>query len=123
MSVMTPMRNPRRMPFFTQLLTRQPEGSFSSGSAARTSPAFSASLKDWKSAACAGRYFSGGWSKSCSMSCSICSCSMHLPQEASGFEHATDFLQTFCFGSYERETPDWFEQAHFGHGGFGWTRI
>src|SRR5271156_70267 len=119
MSVMAPMRKPRRMPFFTQPLTRQPDGDFSSGSAARTSPAFSASLNDWKSARCAGRYFSGGWSKICSMSCSICCCSMHLPQESNGFEYAANFLQIFCFGSDERETPDRFEQAHFGHGGFG----
>src|SRR5277367_1014964 len=123
MSVMAPMRKPRRMPFFTQALTRQPDGDFSSGSAARASPAFNASLNDWKSAKCAGRYFAGGWSKSCSMSCSICCCGMHLPQEADGFEYAADFFQVFDFGRHEREAPDRLEQAHFGHSGFGGAGI
>ena len=50
MSTMAPMRNPSRMPFFTQPFTRQPPGDAASGSAARTVPAFSASLNSWNSA-------------------------------------------------------------------------
>src|SRR5271154_3898336 len=123
MSVTAPMRNPSRMPFFTQALTRQPDGDFSSGSAARTSPAFRASLNDWNSARCRGRYLAGGWSKICSMSCSICCCSMHLPHESDGFENVPDFFQVFDFRRHERETPDGLEQAHFGHGGFGGAGI
>src|SRR5271156_2931856 len=123
MSVITPMRNPRRMPFFTQALTRQPDDDCSSGSAARTSPAFSASLKDWNSAKCRGRYLAGGWSKICSMSCSICCCSMHLPHEADGFEYVADFFEIVDSWRHEWEPPHWLEQAHFGHGGFGGAGI
>src|SRR5580704_8171706 len=119
MSVMAPMRNPRRMPFFTQALTRQPDDDFSSGSAARTSPEFSASLKDWNSARCAGRYLAGGSSKSCS----ICCCSMRLPHEADGFEYVADFFEIFGSWRHQRETPDRLEQAHLGHGGFGGAGI
>src|ERR1700733_3401795 len=43
-STIAPIRNPRRMPFFTQGFTRQPDGEDASGCAARSSPSFSASL-------------------------------------------------------------------------------
>src|ERR1700733_12423361 len=43
-STTAPMRNPSRIPFFTQPFTRQPTGDAPSGSAARTEPSFSASL-------------------------------------------------------------------------------
>ena len=42
MSTTAPMRNPSRMPFFTQAFTRQPLCADASGSAARIAPAFSA---------------------------------------------------------------------------------
>src|ERR1700691_4448051 len=119
MSAMAPMRKPSRMPFFTQALTRHPEGDFSSGWAARSSPAFSASLKDWNSAVCAGRYFAGGCSNSCLIFCP----SMHLPQQADGFKHSADFFEIFDFGRHERKTPDGLKQAHFSHRGFGWAGI
>ena len=51
-STIAPMRKPSRTPFFTQALTRQPEGCAESGSAARIAPAFSASLKRWNSEKC-----------------------------------------------------------------------
>jgi hypothetical protein len=44
MSMMTPIRKPSRIPFFTQALVRQPPCELVSGSAERTSPRFSASL-------------------------------------------------------------------------------
>src|SRR4051794_6059128 len=49
------IRNPRRIPFFTQGLTRQPVRADESGSAARISPEFSFCLNAWKSSnACSG---------------------------------------------------------------------
>src|SRR5438128_1607786 len=45
MSTMSPKRKPRRMPCFTQTLTRQPVGEEASGSAARTLPSDSSSRK------------------------------------------------------------------------------
>ena len=89
-------------------------GDFSSGSAARTSPAFSASLNDWKSAAVQREYVSGGWRRAAQFVAAACT----SPEEASGFERPRIFWRFSCFGSDEREAPNWFEQAHFGHGGF-----
>src|SRR5258705_12532408 len=45
MSTTSPKRNPRRMPCFTQTLTRQPVGDDGSGSAERTLPSESSSRK------------------------------------------------------------------------------
>ena len=50
MFTMEPMRKPRRIPFFTQALVRQPVGEAGSGSAARIVPRFRDSLNDVKSA-------------------------------------------------------------------------
>ena len=52
MSTIPPMRNPSRIPFFTHGLTRQPVFEDESGSAARTAPVFSASLRRANSAKC-----------------------------------------------------------------------
>ena len=52
MSTIAPMRNPSRMPFFTQVFTRQPLRADASGSAERIAPSFSACLNRSKSAKC-----------------------------------------------------------------------
>src|SRR3982074_1439327 len=46
-STIVPIRNPTRIPFFTQVLTRHPERADRSGSAARASPEFKEFLKSW----------------------------------------------------------------------------
>src|SRR5258708_14979199 len=62
-STMEPRRKPRRIPFLTQALVRQPVGEEESGSAARRSPRFRESLKDEKSVWCSAVYADGGASK------------------------------------------------------------
>ena len=54
-STMSPNLKPRRMPCFTQVLTRQPSGLDASGSAARTAPDDSASRSCAKAARAASR--------------------------------------------------------------------
>src|SRR4051794_16572455 len=59
-STIPPMRKPRRIPFFTQLFTRQPDGCDGSGSAARTAPEFRSRRNEEKTARCSSVYFEGG---------------------------------------------------------------
>src|SRR5580765_8566217 len=99
MSMLTPMRNPSRMPFFTQALTRQPVGLAASGSAARNSPRSIAARKLSKSARWAAVYAAGLLSKSCSISV----CMGHT--ESAGFEHLFDFGLTGGGGRDERQAP------------------
>src|SRR5436853_6462008 len=52
MSTMPPIRKPRRIPFFTQLFTRQPDDCAESGSAARTAPVLRRYRNEEKMARC-----------------------------------------------------------------------
>src|ERR1700675_3769992 len=113
MPTTAPMRNPSRIPFFTQAFTRQPVGELTSGSAARMLPSFSPSLNVWKCRKCSPSYRSGGLSKSDS----ICVCNMLVSHEAQAFEHAADFLLVFRLGGEKREPPHRLQQTHRSHGG------
>src|SRR5436190_14081623 len=96
MSTTAPMRKPRRMPFLTQPLTRQPLGVEGSGSAARILPAFSAFLKSWKRRKCSSTYAGGLYSNSFSIS----ACNGHSPasQQARGIQHGFDLFHAFGLG-------------------------
>src|SRR5690349_1773899 len=112
MATTAPMRKPSRMPFLTQLFTRQPVGELASGSAARILPSFNPSLNFWKRRECSWVYRSGGLSKSDS----ICSGNMPLSDEAQTFQHAADFLFVFGTRRTEWKPPDRLEQTHRRHG-------
>src|SRR5579872_6688604 len=118
-STVAPIRNPSRMPFFTQALTRQPFGALASGSAARTSPALSASLNCRNNATCFSEYEPGFSSKSRSIS----ACSISLPDQADAFEHAANLCHVLHLWRDERQAPDGLKQTHRSHGGFHGNRI
>src|SRR5215831_12417796 len=111
MSMLTPMRKPSRMPFFTQALTRQPVGLAASGSAARNSPRSIAARKLLKSARCSDVYAAGLLSKSCSISV----CMGH--KKSAGFEDLFDFGLAGGSGRDQGQAPHGFEEAHHGHCG------
>src|SRR5436309_14841184 len=105
---MEPSLKPSRIPFLTQLFTRQPLDCELSGSAARTAPAFSACLKRPKRAKCSGVYCCGGLSKTCSIEC------------------CNGFLNLFlaCGGRLRHgKTIDRFEKTHDGHAPLHRNRI
>src|SRR2546425_2590800 len=105
---MVPMRKPSRMPFLTQALARQPVLEDESGSAARISPRFSASLNSRKRRKCSSVYCAGGSSNSRS----ICDGNMRSLGEPQRFENAADARTIFRLGWNERQPPHGFEQAH-----------
>src|SRR5260370_7129784 len=111
MATIAPMQKPRRMPFLTQLFTRQPLGEAVSGSAARMLPSFSPSLNCWNSCRCLSLYRSGGLSKSDS----ICSGNMPLSHEAKTLEHAADFLLVFRTRRTKRKAPYRLHPSHSRH--------
>src|SRR5262245_51758783 len=120
MSTIAPMRKPSKMPFFTQVLTRQPVGEDGSSSAARTSPRLSASLKARNSARCSSVYCAGGASKSCS----ICDGCMHsLSDQPQRFQHTANACLVCRAWRNERKAPDRLQQAHLCHCGFHRTGI
>src|SRR5580692_4900795 len=82
-STVAPIRKPSKMPFLTQAFTRQPVFADESGSAARISPEFKASLKHWKRSRCCCVYSAGFFSNSCSIS----AFSINLLHQAERFEH------------------------------------
>src|SRR5580698_7868878 len=111
-----PMRRPDRMPFLTQMFTRQPLGVDPSGSAERIAPRLRASLNRAKS------------SKSCSVNvpaflsnrASILVC-MRAPgrgQEAARPQNGRDLLAARFGGRSHGQSPHRLQQAHHGHGAF-----
>src|ERR1035438_236445 len=129
-SVLTPMRNPSRMPFLTQALTRQPVAAAASGSAARTMPALRAARNFTKSARWAAVYAEGFWSKSCSMSVCIIASSRDQSRDRQGAvfllmhqqprrrQDSLDFGQVGPAGRHHGKAPDGLHEAHQGHRGF-----
>src|SRR6185437_16328139 len=107
-STIAPIRKPSRIPFFTQALTRQPVGAVESGSAARTSPRFSASLNARNNAKCSWVYCAGGASNSCS----ICDGCMHsLGNQVQRREHAANPRLIFCARRNQRQPPHRLQQV------------
>src|SRR3972149_4069017 len=96
------MRKPSRIPFFTQPLTRQPDGADASGSAARTTPEFSAAMNCSNRRAWSSPYLPGGLSKANS----IDSCNMFAPAQAQGFQYTANFLHRFRTGRATRPGAD-----------------
>src|SRR3989440_6902624 len=109
MSVISPMRKPRRMPLFTHELTfHLPD---SSRSAARTRPRLSAFLKSLKTA----RSFSVNLVLSCATSSSIHSRSMCAPlHQPKCAEHFTHTLAALLLNGNEWETKVLFKQTQRG---------
>src|SRR4051812_33598204 len=105
MSTTPPIRNPRRMPFFTQALTRQPVGEDESGSAARILPSLSAILNWPKTSKCCFVYCSGLLSKRSS----ILACNSGAPdrlQQSRGLQNFLDALQALRFGRAHGQAKD-----------------
>ena len=67
-STTAPIRSPARMPFFTQMFTRQPLRVDASGSAERIVPAFSAALNRAKSSKSCSVNVPAFFSNNCSIS-------------------------------------------------------
>src|ERR1700733_10473023 len=111
MSTIEPMRKPSKIPFFTQPFTRHPVFAAGSGSAARTSPRFSASLNSPNRRKCSSLYCAGGSSNSRS----ICDGSMHSLGESQRSEHVAHPRQVFRLRRHQWQPPARSEQAHFRH--------
>src|SRR5215510_1481625 len=109
---MVPMRNPSRIPFFTQGFTRQPVRERSSGSAERTAPLFSASLNCSKTMRCSSEYPSGGWSNSASMRDANGSGNGGPLSELQRFQYSLNALEILPFGSNHGQAPHRIEHAH-----------
>src|SRR5215813_1688203 len=120
---MVPMRNPSRMPFFTQGFTRQPVRERSSGSAARTVPLFRASLNCSKTMRCSSEYPSGGWSNSPSMRDANGGGNGGPLSELERFQYGLDALEILPFGSDERQAPYGIEHAHQSERGLHWDWV
>ena len=103
------------MPFFTQAFTRQPVFADASGSAARISPAFSASLNCWNRLAMLVACTAPDFRRT---SCSISACSIDLLDQAQGFEHAANFREIFRLHRHQRQPANRFAEAHQRHARF-----
>src|ERR1700691_4586272 len=113
-STVAPMRKPSRMPFFTHGFTRQPVAVDESGSAARISPEFSASLNSANNRTSPCPYSPGFSSKSFS----ILSRSMDVLEQPDGFERAANFRQFFGLRRHEGPPPGGLAHPHQRYRGF-----
>src|SRR5580704_11790108 len=120
MSTVTPMRKPIKIPFFTQVFTRQPILTDGSGSAARTSPAFNACLNFWKRWKCSLLYISGRWSNSCSISACMHAPAGHQPESLQNF---FDPCEIRGAGRAHWQPPHRFQQSHQRHRSLHRNRI
>src|SRR5579871_840874 len=111
-STTVPILKPSRMPFLTQMFTRQPAAALASGSAERMAPSFRACLKRANNAKCSSVNLDGFSSNSFSIS--VC---MHAPaQHPARLQNSFDFCPA-CFGrSRHRQAPHGLQQSHHGHG-------
>src|ERR1035437_7642657 len=114
MSILTPMRNRSRMPFFTHGLTRQPVAAAGSGSAARMLPAVRAARNCVNSSRSAAVSAAGLWSKRFS----ILARNGSPSEQPGGLQHAFDFTQVVLAGWHHGEAPYGFQQTHQRHRGF-----
>src|SRR5580692_10823073 len=116
MSTIVPMRNPRTMPFFTQVLMRHPLGCEGSGSAARTRPAFNSSLNARNSRRSSSEYVAGFESYKvsiCFSSNSAAICGMGPFQQRERFKHGANLYKIFNARRNQRKPPDRLQQTHF----------
>src|SRR5262249_30724252 len=114
-SMITPMRKPSRIPFFTQAFTRHPVGADASGSAARASPEFSAARKRANRRRPSSEYASGARSNRvsiCWASWEASSAGMHAPvgKHSTGAQHIFDLLLIGGAGRDQRQPPDRLQQ-------------
>src|SRR4051812_31253229 len=114
---MPPMREPTRIPFFTQVLTRQPLAcTEASGSAARIVPAFKPSLNLPNSEKCSGVYCAGGLSNSGANACSR-SIDANLVRPRGGeqtdrFHYLLNLLLAGRKRGHHRQAIDRLQQTH-----------
>src|SRR5579863_4230691 len=114
MSTTVPIRKPSRMPFLTQIFTRQPAAALASGSAERIVPSFNACLKRAKSAKCSSVNLDGFSSNSFSISVRMHAPAQHPARLQHGFYPGSARFRRRRHG----KTPHRLEQAHHGHGRF-----
>src|SRR5579884_2440239 len=116
MSTMTPIRNPSKMPFLTQVFTRHPVADEGSGSAARIKPWFRACLNPSKTRKSSSVYCGGGVSKRVATRvskahnglepvCSLSRMDRALRQQAHALQHLFDFGLICRSGRDQRQTP------------------
>src|SRR5689334_19714686 len=111
MSTSLPMRNPSRIPFFTHAFVRQPVFDAASGSAARTSPRFSAALNASNRRRCSSVYCAGGESNSCSISDG----SIGFLDQPERLEDSLDPSHGAGARRHHGKPPDRLQQSHLRH--------